>query len=119
MGRQYEADARSFLRSLAELLESALPGEAVVRRAGLLGGDKRPIRHVAVLAARSNGASLEYAIEDPGQGPLTATKTQTVHGIKLKTETIAVDVWIEEVGRALSERAAATQSIRNALSALT
>ena len=118
MGRQYEADARSFLRSLAELLESALPGEAVVRRAGLLGGDKRPIRRIGVSAAQANGASLEYAIEDPGQGPLTATRTQMVRGIKLKTETIAVDVWIEEISRALSERAAATQSIRNALSTL-
>jgi hypothetical protein len=116
MARQHEIDARAFLRSLAELLESALPGEVTVRRAGLFGGDRRAIRRLEItLPSASDARPHSYAIEDDGAGPLAASRTQTVRNVRLKTESIPMSEWIGEVSRAISERAAENQAIRAAL----
>ena len=119
MARQYEADARSFLKSLAELLESALPGEATIQRSGLFGGDKRPIKRLEIdFADDSTGHATRLALEDPGKGALVATRTQLVRGIALKTESIPPGNLIVALGRAIAKRAEANRATRNALASL-
>ena len=119
MARQYEADARSFVKSLAALLESALPGEATIQRSGLFGGDKRPIRRLEIdFVDDVSGHAVRYAIEDSGKGPLAATQTQIVRGIALKTEPIPTGNLIVAVGRAIAKRAEANKATRNALASL-
>jgi hypothetical protein len=119
MARQYETDARSFVRSLADLIESALPGEATIQRAGLFGGDKRPIRKLEIdFVDDDTGHSTRYAIEDSGKGPLTATQTKVVRGIALKTENIPFGNLIVAVGRGIARRAANNKATRNALASL-
>ncbi|MBC8102356.1 MAG: hypothetical protein H7Z41_07190 [Cytophagales bacterium] len=110
MSRQYAEDSRAFLLGLASLLESALPGEARVRRVGLIGGSSRPIRRIEV-----DFTEGRFAIEDPGRGPLLATRTQIVRSVALKTETLGVDAWIEAVSGAIARRAVESKAARDAL----
>jgi hypothetical protein len=114
MARQHADDARAFLGRLAALLESALPGEVSVQRAGLFGGDRRPVKRVEVTLPDGDHAA-RYVLEDAGRGPLAATQTQVVRGIALKSENCAVPDWIAAVGAAIERRAAESAAVRNAL----
>lgn len=113
MARQHADDAREFLRHLAHLLETALPGEASVKRRGLFGGDKRPVERLEITLGEER-----FAVEDSGRGPLSFTETHVVRDIALKTETLTADVWIERVGAAVARRAEGNKTTRTALSAL-
>lgn len=119
MGRQHTEDARSFLRGLADLVEAALPGEATVTRSGLFGGDKRPVKRIEVTFAEAGGTKqVRYVIEDPGSGPLAATRTQMVRGVALKTEPLEASAWIEAVSAAIARRADESRATRDALKRL-
>ena len=110
MSRQYAEDTRTFLVGLAELLESALPGEAKIRRSGLFGGNNRPVRRIEI-----DFPEGRFALEDSGRGPLAATKTQIVREVALKTEPIAVSAWIVEVSAAIARRADESKATRDSL----
>ena len=113
MARQYAEDSKGFLAALAQLLESALPGEAELTRKGLFGGEKRPITKLVVALGET-----KFSLEAPERGPLVATKTQVVRGIALKNETVPVEEWIETLSAAIAERAETSKAARNALAAL-
>ena len=117
LARQYSEDARTFLIGLAVLLENALPGEVTVRRAGLF-GTGRPVKRIEATLTAPDGAVTRYRLEDAEHGPLTATRTRIVREIALKTEPIAADQWIAEVGAAVAERARHSKSARDALKTL-
>jgi len=119
LARQYADDTKGFLSGLAALLESAAPDETTVKRAGLFGGDTRPVRRIDLVIG-SNAAEGEtvtrYGIEDAsGKGGLTASRTQVVRGIALKTQTVAVESWIAEVSEAIARRADRHKATRDAL----
>jgi len=59
-----------------------------------------------------------YTLEDPGRGPLLASRTRIVRGIALKTESIPVETWVQELGAALDERARSSATAREALARL-
>src|SRR4051812_44071522 len=80
LSKQYAADSRSFLTALAQMLESALPDETEVRTRGGLFSKK----HVHCVTTVLDGD--RYSLEDPGHGPLRASRTHIVRGIALKTE---------------------------------
>lgn len=113
MSRQYTEDSRSFLVSLADLLESALPGEARVRRSGLFGGNSRPVKRIEI-----DFPEGRYALEDAGRGPVAATRTQIVRDVALKTETVPVNEWIEAVSAAIARRADESKTTRDSLQQL-
>lgn len=113
MARQHADDARGFLRQLAELLEAALPGEALVKRRGLFGGDKRPIERLEITLGESR-----FAVDDPGRGPLAFTEAHVVRDIALKTESVDAALWIERIGASIARRAEGSRLARVALSAL-
>jgi hypothetical protein len=110
MSRQYTADSRVFLLSLADMLELALPGEARIRRSGLLGGNSRPVRRIEI-----DFPEGRFALEDPGRGPLVATRTQVVRDVALKTEPVTVNDWIQAVSAAMARRAAESKATRDSL----
>jgi hypothetical protein len=120
MGRQYRADSRRFFVDLARLLEMALPGEARVKRAGLFGGDSRPIKALEIDFPDPRNAQNagRYSLEDAGRGHFVATRTQIVRGITLKNETLTVDNWLSEVAAAISRRASESKAVRDALQRL-
>ena len=116
MSRQYEQDSRAFLQSLAFLLESSLPGEAVITRSGLFGGDKRPIKKVEVTFSPDGGAtSMRYILLNAHQHRPTASRVHIVRGVTLKNEPILVGDWISAVASAIAHRAAQSRETRDAL----
>ena len=109
LSKQYAADQRMFLDLLAQMLEGALPGEVEIGRKGGLFA-KKTVQRVTVTIG-----DYRYTLEDPGRGPLVATRIRIVRGIALKTETIPVEEWLAELGAALDERAGASAAAREAL----
>jgi len=121
MSRQYASDSRSFLNHLARFLISALGEDSVdVKRAGLLGGDSRPVRRIGVEFMEESGVKASrYVLEATNpRGSLAATRVQVVRNITLKTEPVTVEKWIEEVGRAIAAEAEQHRASRDALNAL-
>lgn len=109
LSKQYAADQRMFLEQLAQMLERALPQETeLIRKGGLF--SKKTLQQVVVLLGPDR-----YMLEDPGRGPLIATRTHIVRGIALKTEEIPVETWLADLGAALDERARTSQAAREAL----
>ncbi len=109
LSKQYGADQRMFLGLLAQMLEGALPDEAeIIRKGGLFA--KKTVQRVTV-----SFGDFKYTLEDPGRGPLIATRIRVVRGIALKTEPIPVEEWIAELGAALDERARSSAAAREAL----
>ena len=112
LSKQYAADQRVFLNLLASMLESALPGEAeVVKRGGLF--SKKTLSKVIVTFGDNR-----YTLEDPGRGPLEASRTRIVRGIALKTEAQPVETRLAELSANLDERAKTSAAAREALARL-
>ncbi len=115
LSRQYEHDARAFLQSLAFLLNSALPGEAVITRSGLFGGDKRPVKSVQISFSPDGGATaVRYVMQNVHNHP-SASRIHIVRGVTVKNEPIAATEWISAVGAAIAERAQQSKQTRDAL----
>lgn len=112
LSKQYAADQRVLLELLATMLDGALPDEAeIVKRGGLF--SKKTIAKVVVTFG-----DHRYTLEDPGRGPLQATRTRIVRGIALKTEPIPVEEWLAEISANLDERARTSARAREALARL-
>jgi len=109
LSKQYAADQRMFLELLVQMLEGALPGEVEIGRKGGL-FYKKTVQRVTV-----SFGDYRYTLEDPGRGPLAATRMRIVRGIALKTESIPVEEWLAELGAALDERATTGAAAREAL----
>ena len=112
LAKQYAGDRRKFLELLAQMLERALPDETQIERRGGFFARK--------LCTKSSSCSVEnrYTLEDPGRGPLHAMRTRIVRGIALKTGSIPVETWVQDLGAALDERARSSASAREALARL-
>ena len=112
LSRRYAQDERALLQALAALLQTALPEETKVdRQGGLL--SPRTIKRVSVSLE-----DVRYTLESAahgGHGPLRAGRTRVVRGIALKTEGIAVDTWLAELGAALDDRARGSAATREVL----
>ena len=107
LGREYAADGRAFLPFLVQLLEGAMPGETQVRTQGFF---KKTVVGVSV-----DFGGIRYVVEDPGRGGLSATRTQVVRGIALKTEPVPMAELLADLEAALEARAAENAQARAAL----
>lgn len=107
LGREYASDSKTFLEFLAQLLKGAMPEETEIRTRGLF---KKSIE-----AVQLDLGGRRYAIEDPGKGPLVASRIQVVRGIALKTESISVQECLAELESALETRASENARARAAL----
>jgi hypothetical protein len=111
LAKQYSQDEREFLSLLAVFLEGALPNDTRVERKGWFG--KKTVCRVAVALDEFN-----YVLDDPGRGPLQASRARVVRGVALKTEQLPVPQWIEVLSVAIDQRASTSQAAREALSKL-
>jgi hypothetical protein len=109
LAQRYAEDQREFVEYLARVLEGVMPDETVVERRGGLFSQKRVRR----LTLRLGG--FRYTLEVPPKGSLAATRTRTVRGVELKTDPVAFDEWLNEVGGALAEHARANERGSDAL----
>ena len=103
------ADHEVFMRQLAELFERLPAGSARVERRGSLFGPKR-----AVTVSLTVG-ELIYTLRSPSGGPLVAERTHVVRGIAIKTVSMSVEQWLEDVSNALEEQAKRSTQARDAL----
>lgn len=109
LAKEYAADQRNLLELLALMLESSLPGEAEIERKGGL-FSKKTVHRIRVQVGDDR-----YTLEDPGRGPLQASKTRVVRGIALKTEPISVEEWINALSAEMETKAKSHAEARAAL----
>jgi len=109
LSKQAAGDQREFLNLLAQMLERALPEDTQIERKGGFFA-KKTLHKVIVMLGENR-----YTLEDPGRGPLLASRTRIVRSIALKTESIPVETWVQELGAALDERARSSATAREAL----
>src|ERR671934_2569208 len=102
------ADLGVFLEVLAAKLLGALPGQAVVETSGGLIG-KRRVRQISIDLGEHR---YELARE---RTCLAARRIHRVRGVSLKTEPLALERWIDELSRALSEYARESAAGRAAI----
>lgn len=108
LAKNYAQEGSGFLRSLALMLQAALPRETeVMQRGGWFA--KKETSGVLVTLGEDR-----LSLEDIGRG-LRATRTRIVRGIALKTEEISVEEWLQELGATLDERARTNRATRDAL----
>lgn len=112
--RADETDARAFLGALAVKLEGALPSQTRVRRArdGLL----KSSTHVAAITV--DLSPFRYTLSAGKHGALEATRAKVVGNVAIKTETLSIEVWIEELAHSLADFAARSAGARAALERL-
>lgn len=110
LGREAAADGKAFLPFLARLLQGAMPDETEVRTQGLF--------KKAVVGVSVDLGGTRYTVEDPGRGPLAASRVQVVRGIALKTEAIGIAECLAELEVALEARAKESTQARSALASM-
>lgn len=102
-------DLNAFLPALAVKLEGALPTQTQVRYHSGLFGKKKEVQAVEV-----DLGELHFQIEEE-HGRLVATRRKAVRGIVLKSETLPLDVWIDELSTVLAGEAERSDTGRSAL----
>jgi hypothetical protein len=108
------ADARDlavFLEVLAGKLGDALPSAVTVEREGGILSRKRVKRLQVQLGEH------RYELTRAGSG-LEGRRSHSVRGITLKTEVLAIEDWIAELARHLTEHARGSATARDALDRL-
>lgn len=111
LSRDFAAEGRAYVPTLARLLQQALPDEAEpILSGGLL--------RKSVTGVRLALGDFRYELDSSEKGPVRASKTHVVRGISLKSEPVPVDEWMREVGHALEARMQESARVRSALSEL-
>ncbi len=109
---RYQQDQQALLEQLATFLEATLPRQTVVQRTrGLIG----PKRTTALTVELGNA---RYRLEQGKGSGLDASRIRVVRGVAVRTETLAVEAWIEDVSAALSAELERTSGGREALTRL-
>ncbi len=109
LSREMQQDHELFIQHFAQALQTAFPNEAELRYEGGFLSKKR-------LA----GVSIKlgddvYSLAKPARGPFESSKTHVVRGIALKTEPLAIDLWLREVSDLIEARVASDTAARLAL----
>jgi hypothetical protein len=111
--RADRSDLRAFVEALAVKLEGALPTQTEVERrgGGFLSGPRRVERiSVQMGDSRYELRSVKHGIE--------CVRGKSVRGIVLKTETLNLDEWIDDLSRDLTVQAGRSEQARLALERL-
>lgn len=112
LAKSYESDQGTFLPLLAGLLEGAMPEALAIERKPLhlFSKDKR------IVQIRLNLGDDTYTLQQPDSGGrLVGWHAKTVRGITLKTEQIALDRWLADVGAIITKRAQESEAAALAL----
>jgi hypothetical protein len=106
-------DAPALLAGLAAWLEQAIPDLVTVqrKRAGLLDSRKQVVRITCRLGEDT------FLLEPEGAGT-SARRARTVRGITLKTETVPLAEWLNQLATALVSHAQLSEASTEALRGL-
>ncbi len=108
--RRAQTDLHAFLEALAARLEGALPGRVQVerKREGFLTGPKR----VVGITIRTD--DNRYVL-DAHNHEIHASRQHEVRGVVLKTETLTLDRWLQDLEDELRRLSGALEGARGVL----
>ena len=106
------ADLRTFMEAFAGKLSEALPGQVTVEREGGLFQKEHRVRRIAV-----DLDDRHYELERV-RSTVEARTAHQVRGIKLKTEAVPLEDWIDSLAHHLAAHAERSAHARAALSRL-
>jgi len=109
---RYQQDQQALVEQLATFLESSLPRQIEVRRTRGLVGPKHTVR----LAVELGG--MRYRLERGRGDAFEASRARVVRGVALRTDSLPIDAWLEELGVAIAAELERTASGRAALAKL-
>lgn len=112
LARLYAEGQRDFVNDLASMLQTTLPDALDIERHGGLFAEKK------IRALKVQLGDYLYTLTVPARGPLVATRTKMVRGIKLKTETVAMEEWLSGLGKDVAAHAQDNFQTREALQRL-
>jgi hypothetical protein len=99
LARLYAEGQRDFVNDLASMLQTTLPDAITLERRGGLFAEKK------ISALKIQLGDYLYTLEVPARGPLAASRTKIVRGIKVKTETVAMEEWLSGLGAEVAAHA--------------
>jgi hypothetical protein len=109
---RYRQDQQALLDQLGRFLEGTLSQETSVKRTlGVLGP-----RHATAVTVELNG--VRYTLQRAKRGGLEGTRTRVVRGVAVRTESLPIEAWLEELTQALGAELDRTSSGRSALERL-
>ncbi len=103
-------DLGAFMEALAAKLTGALPQQTTITRHNTLFSREHPVKEVIVTFGE-----LHYVLRREKQGQLQAQRSTKVRGIVLKTESVSVQQWIDEIAMNLAQEAVQSAQTRSAL----
>jgi len=106
LNRSYSSDQKGFLPYIVQMFEAAIPENVNIVR--------KPVRmfsrETRIEMMEVNLGDWTYRLLDPGAGkPLQSSRTKTVRGISLKTETVPMPEWLEGIVSAIGTSAVASE----------
>jgi hypothetical protein len=107
------SDISTFVEALAAKLEAALPGGVRVERVRRGFRGPRWVRQISL-----DAGGLRLTLQRSESDALECRASRVSGGIVLKTEPVELEVWIEQLGRALSAEAQRSVRAREALERL-
>jgi hypothetical protein len=109
---RYQRDQQAMLEQLATFLEGTLAAQTAVRRThGLIGP-----KHTTGVTVELNG--LRYVLERGRRDTLEARRTRVVRDVAVRTDTLLLERWLDELGAALGTELERTSAGRDALARL-
>jgi hypothetical protein len=107
------SDISTFVEALAAKLEAALPGGVRIERVRRGFRGPRWVRQISL-----DAGGLRLTLQRSESDALECRASRVSGGIVLKTEPVELEVWIEQLGRALSAEAQRSVRAREALERL-
>jgi hypothetical protein len=109
---RYQHDQQALLDQLAVFLESTLPQQTSIKRThGLIGPRRTTGLSIELASAR-------YSLEHAERTGLQASRTHVVRGVAVRTDTLSVANWLEDLSAALGGELERTDDNRAALDRL-
>jgi len=108
--RQNNQESGDLLEFLSQKLEQSLPSNTTVTRTGWLLSKDRPVQKIVV-----EFEDYHYQISRQKNGTLSASVVKLGRGIVLKTTTISVEQWINEIAQEIVRFAQNSEQTRKAL----
>lgn len=108
--RSSATDLKAFMEALATKLSGSLPDQTQVVRHSSLFSREHPVREITITLG-----DYQYRITRERQGFPGTSRSKVVRGIVLKTDTIPMDQWIEELAISLAEVSMQSEQSRTAL----
>ncbi|HEV2361451.1 MAG TPA: hypothetical protein VGS21_07100 [Acidimicrobiales bacterium] len=106
------SESKTFLNVLGNKLLAALPSQVTLEH------ERKRFRETdRVLKIEVTLEELEFRLEEAG-GRIVAMISHVVRGMRLRSDEVGVDEWIDRLSRKLAEAAASSARARDAISGL-